>query len=324
MRVDTDLVRQLAEMLDETGLTEIEVEDGDRKIHVARKAAPRAAHAPRRRPLPPRPRRRRRRPQRPRPTPPAGQPTRSSRRWSAPSILVGRARRRAVRQGRRQGQGRRDAADHRGDEGDEPDPRARAPARSRQILVENGQPVEFDQPLVVIELSTMPIKKLLIANRGEIALRIHRACHEMGIETVAVHSTADTDAMHVRLADEAICIGPPPATESYLNIPDDHLGRRDHRRRRDPSRLRLPVARTPSSPRSSRAHGIIWIGPKPEHIRMMGDKIEAKRTAAQARPAAGARLRRRGRRRRRGQGDRRARSAIRCSSRRPRAAAGAA
>ena len=63
------------------------------------------------------------------------------------------------------------------------------------------------------------IKKLLIANRGEIALRIHRACHEMGIETVAVHSTADADAMHVRLADQAICIGPPSAAESYLNIP---------------------------------------------------------------------------------------------------------
>ena len=64
----------------------------------------------------------------------------------------------------------------------------------------------------------MAIQKVLIANRGEIALRIHRACHEMGIKTVAVHSTADTDAMHVRLADQAICIGPPPASESYLNI----------------------------------------------------------------------------------------------------------
>ena len=64
------------------------------------------------------------------------------------------------------------------------------------------------------------IGKLLIANRGEIALRIHRAAHEMGIKTVAVHSTADSEAMHVRLADEAICIGPPAATDSYLNIPN--------------------------------------------------------------------------------------------------------
>ena len=61
--------------------------------------------------------------------------------------------------------------------------------------------------------------KVLIANRGEIALRIHRACREMGIQTVAVHSTADSDAMHVRLADESVCIGPPPARDSYLNIP---------------------------------------------------------------------------------------------------------
>src|SRR3546814_5808228 len=61
--------------------------------------------------------------------------------------------------------------------------------------------------------------KVLIANRGEIALRIHRACKEMGIRTVAVHSTADADAMHVRLADESVCIGPPPSNQSYLNIP---------------------------------------------------------------------------------------------------------
>ena len=66
----------------------------------------------------------------------------------------------------------------------------------------------------------MKIQKLLIANRGEIALRIHRACHEMGIKTVAVHSTADADAMHVRLADETVCIGPPAAADSYLNIPN--------------------------------------------------------------------------------------------------------
>ena len=64
----------------------------------------------------------------------------------------------------------------------------------------------------------MGISRILIANRGEIALRIHRAAHEMGIETVAVHSTADADAMHVRLADHAVCIGPPPAADSYLDI----------------------------------------------------------------------------------------------------------
>jgi acetyl-CoA carboxylase, biotin carboxylase subunit len=82
--------------------------------------------------------------------------------------------------------------------------------------------------------------KILIANRGEIALRIHRACREMGIQTVAVHSTADADAMHVRLADESVCIGPPPARELPQH-PGDHLGRDHHRRRRHPPRLRLPV-----------------------------------------------------------------------------------
>ena len=122
------------------------------------------------------------------------------------------------------------------------------------------------------------IKKLLIANRGEIALRIHRACHEMGIRTVAVHSTADADAMHVRLADEAICIGPPAAADSYLNIPNIisaaeisgadaiHPGYgflSENARFADIVEL----------------HGLIFVGPKPEHIRTMGDKVEAKRTA---------------------------------------------
>jgi acetyl-CoA carboxylase biotin carboxylase subunit len=124
------------------------------------------------------------------------------------------------------------------------------------------------------------IKKVLIANRGEIALRIHRACHEMGIRTVAAHSTADADAMHVRLADEAICIGPPAAAESYLNIPNlisaaeisgadaIHPGYGF-------------LSENAKFAEIVEAHNIIWIGPKPEHIVTMGDKIQAKITAAE-------------------------------------------
>ncbi|HEX8484253.1 acetyl-CoA carboxylase biotin carboxylase subunit [Sphingomonas sp.] len=122
------------------------------------------------------------------------------------------------------------------------------------------------------------IKKLLIANRGEIALRIHRACHEMGIKTVAVHSTADADAMHVRLADEAICIGPPSATDSYLNIPNiisaAEISGADA--------IHPGYGFLSENARFAEIvelHNIIFVGPKPEHIRTMGDKVEAKRTA---------------------------------------------
>jgi len=124
----------------------------------------------------------------------------------------------------------------------------------------------------------MSIEKLLIANRGEIALRIHRAAHEMGIKTVAVHSTADNDAMHVRLADEAVCIGPPAARDSYLNIPAIISA----------AEITGADAIHPGYGFLSEnaqfaeiveAHGIIFVGPKPEHIRTMGDKVEAKRTA---------------------------------------------
>src|SRR5512147_333842 len=122
-------------------------------------------------------------------------------------------------------------------------------------------------------------EKVLIANRGEIALRIHRACREMGIRTVAVHSTADADAMHVRLADESVCIGPPAARDSYLNIPQIlaaceitgadavHPG---YGFLSENARFADILA----------AHGIVFIGPSADHIRIMGDKIEAKRTAA--------------------------------------------
>jgi acetyl-CoA carboxylase biotin carboxylase subunit len=122
-------------------------------------------------------------------------------------------------------------------------------------------------------------KKILIANRGEIALRVHRAAHDMGIKTVAVHSTADADAMHVRLADESICIGPPSATDSYLNIPNiisaAELAQADA--------IHPGYGFLSENARFAdivEEHNIVWIGPAPDHIRQMGDKVEAKRTAA--------------------------------------------
>jgi acetyl-CoA carboxylase, biotin carboxylase subunit len=120
--------------------------------------------------------------------------------------------------------------------------------------------------------------KILIANRGEIALRVLRACKELGISTVAVHSTADADAMHVRLADESVCIGPPPARDSYLNIPQilaacEITGA---------DAVHPGYGFLSENARFAEiliAHGVAFIGPSPEHIRIMGDKIEAKRTA---------------------------------------------
>ena len=122
-------------------------------------------------------------------------------------------------------------------------------------------------------------RKILIANRGEIALRIQRACRELGIPTVAVHSTADSTAMHVRLADESVCIGPPPASESYLHQPSIlsaamvtgadaiHPG---YGFLSENARFAEMVE----------AHGITFIGPSPQHIAMMGDKIAAKAAMA--------------------------------------------
>jgi acetyl-CoA carboxylase biotin carboxylase subunit len=120
--------------------------------------------------------------------------------------------------------------------------------------------------------------KILIANRGEIALRVLRACKELGIPTVAVHSTADEDAMHVRLADESVCIGPPPAKDSYLNVPAllaaceitgadaVHPG---YGFLSENARFAEILAE----------HNVHFIGPRPEHIRLMGNKIAAKRAA---------------------------------------------
>ncbi len=122
-------------------------------------------------------------------------------------------------------------------------------------------------------------QKILIANRGEIALRIQRACRELGIPTVAVHSTADADAMHVRLADESVCIGPPSARDSYLNVAAIlsaasitgadaiHPGYGF-------------LSENAGFAEMVEAHGVTFIGPSPAHIRMMGDKIAAKAAMA--------------------------------------------
>jgi acetyl-CoA carboxylase biotin carboxylase subunit len=121
--------------------------------------------------------------------------------------------------------------------------------------------------------------KVLIANRGEIALRIQRACRELGIPTVAVHSTADAEAMHVRLADESVCIGPPSARDSYLNVPAIltaatitgadaiHPGYGF-------------LSENAGFAEMVEAHGLTFIGPSAAHIRMMGDKITAKTAMA--------------------------------------------
>lgn len=121
-------------------------------------------------------------------------------------------------------------------------------------------------------------EKILIANRGEIALRIHRACREMGIATVAVHSTADADAMHVRLADESVCIGPPQSSQSYLNkaaiLTAANITGAD---------AVHPgvgfLAENATFAEMVQEHGLTFIGPEPEHIALMGDKIEARKTA---------------------------------------------
>jgi acetyl-CoA carboxylase biotin carboxylase subunit len=120
--------------------------------------------------------------------------------------------------------------------------------------------------------------KILIANRGEIALRVLRACKELGIPAVAVHSTADANAMHVRLADESVCIGPPPAKDSYLNVPAllaacEITGA---------DAVHPGYGFLSENARFAdilREHNVQFIGPTAEHIRLMGDKIEAKRTA---------------------------------------------
>ncbi len=120
-------------------------------------------------------------------------------------------------------------------------------------------------------------EKVLIANRGEIALRIHRACREMGIQTVAVHSTADADAMHVRLADESVCIGPASARESYLNIPAILSAAAITGADAIHPGIGF-LAENAQFAEMVEEHGFTFIGPTAEHIRVMGDKVTAKKT----------------------------------------------
>src|SRR5213082_2850191 len=117
--------------------------------------------------------------------------------------------------------------------------------------------------------------KVLIANRGEIALRVHRACREMGIQSVAVHSTADSDAMHVRLADEAVCIGPPPARASYLNMPAILSAATITGADAIHPGLGF-LAENADFAEAVEEHGFTFIGPSAEHIRLMGNKVAAK------------------------------------------------
>jgi acetyl-CoA carboxylase biotin carboxylase subunit len=121
-------------------------------------------------------------------------------------------------------------------------------------------------------------EKVLIANRGEIALRIHRACREMGIRTVAVHSTADSDAMHVRLADEAVCIGPPPSRQSYLNIPAILSAATITGADAIHPGIGF-LSENAQFASMVEEHGFTFIGPAPEHISLMGDKVAAKDAA---------------------------------------------
>src|SRR5208337_880952 len=186
----------------------------------------------------------------------------------------------AIRRSRLAGEGRRQASARRSDE-DVQRHRGTAGGEDREHLRGGRRPGRI-RPAAdgdrVIGLASM-FDKILIANRGEIALRVMRAAKELGIATVAVYSTADKDAMHVKLADESVCIGPPPARDSYLNIPAIvaaceitgadavHPGYGF-------------LAENARFAEILQEHEITFIGPKAEHIRMMGDKLEAKRTAA--------------------------------------------
>ena len=281
-------IRELAALLEETGLTEIEVEHEGRRIKVARgvnltttlttdlpHGEPRESARPAKSDNP-RPAKRG-----------AGQAEEFIvHPGTVTSPMVGTAYRAAepgappfVEIGSKVTAGQT-LRHYRGHEDHEPDPlpprrhRHRHPRRGRATgriwRAAGGDRATLDRGAM--------FDKILIANRGEIALRVQRACKELGVATVAVHSTADADAMHVRLADESVCIGAPPAKNSYLNIPAIvaaceitgadavHPGYGF-------------LAENARFAEILDEHDITFIGPTAEHVRLMGDKIEAKVTA---------------------------------------------
>ena len=152
---------------------------------------------------------------------------------------------------------------------DDPDPGAKTASRSNSASRCSSS-------------STTMFKKILIANRGEIALRIQRACREMGIKTVVVYSEADRDAKYVKLADEAVCIGPAPSGAELPEHAGHHLRGRSDRRRSDPPRLRLPVARTPTSPSGWSKAASCSSARRPSRSASMGDKVSAKQAMIKA------------------------------------------
>src|SRR6059058_4888469 len=142
-----------------------------------------------------------------------------------------------------------------------------AAAQLFQITISSNYPIVF--------------RKVLIANRGEIALRVIRTCREMGIKTVAVYSTADKDSLHVRFADEAVCIGKPQSSESYLNIP--HIMAAAEITNADAIHPGYGfLAENAKFSKICEDHGIKFIGPNADMINSMGDKITAKETMIKA------------------------------------------
>ena len=276
---DPEDIRELAAILDETGLSEIEIAEKDRRIRIVRSPAPMGfaipyqeaqaqAVSPQAAPVAPVI------------SPVNGLEPDASHPGAVPSPMVGVAylspdpeSPNFVSIGQRVEAGQ-DAAADRGDEdlqSDQGAARRHRVEHHRQQRHSGGVRRSPDDT----GLTQVMFRKILIANRGEIALRVQRACREMGIASVAVHSTADADAMHVRLADESVCIGPPSARDSYLNMPAIlsaaaitgadaiHPGYGF-------------LSENASFAEIVEAHGIAFIGPSPAHITMMGDKIAAK------------------------------------------------